>query len=148
MKFKRVNFGHVKCEKNLPEWPQMVKVNGKSVVALLDTGCSKSIVHLRYLQVSEYLPWRIPYTTDIAKKSWFPALMITLKIEGKKVDLALGVSPHIQVDMLMGHNVPHFHKFLRDVQERELNKKKKTIEVPLEISQIRRVEEHYSQDEE
>ena len=90
-----MNFGHVKCEKNLPKWTRLVKVNGISVVTLLDTGCLKSIMHPRFVQKSEYLPWRIPYTIASAKKSWFTAVKITLEIEGKEVDFSSGcVSTH------------------------------------------------------
>ena len=38
MKLEMVNFGHVKYEKNSSKWTWMIKVNVKSVVALLDTG--------------------------------------------------------------------------------------------------------------
>ena len=58
------------------------------------------------------------------------------------------MSPHIQVVMLMGHNVPHFHKNLREALERELKTKEDIIRVPLEISQVGREEEHSAQDEE
>ena len=100
------------------------------------------------MQKSEYLPWRIPYTTASAKKSLFPTLKTILEIEGNEVDLAVCVSPHIQVDMLMGHVIPHFLKYLREALEREQNKKEETVEVPLEISQAGRLEEHSAQDEE
>ena len=32
---------------NLPEWAKMVKINGKEMKALLDTGCTKTLVHPR-----------------------------------------------------------------------------------------------------
>ena len=41
----------------------MVKVNGKSVITLVDTGRLESIVLPQCVQKSEYLPLRIPYTT-------------------------------------------------------------------------------------
>ena len=44
----------------------MDKVNGKLVVAFLDTGHSKSIVHPQCVQESEYLPWWILYATASA----------------------------------------------------------------------------------
>ena len=86
------------------------------------------------MQESEYLLWKILYTTASTEKSWYPAVEITLEIERMEVDLAVGVSPHIQVDVLMGHNVPHFHKYLREALEKEPNSKVETIEVSLEIS--------------
>ena len=53
-------------------------------------------------------------TTFKDKKSWFPAVKITLEIEGNEVDLAVSVSPYIQVDTLKGHDIPHSRMYLRD----------------------------------
>ena len=50
--------------------------------------------------------------------------------------------------MQIGHDVSHFHKYLREAIEREKNKKEETIVVPLEIYQVGRVEEQSVQDEE
>ena len=58
-------------------------MNSKSVVSLFDTGCSKSIVYFLCVHESEYLAWRISYTTASAEKCWFPAVKITFEIEGK-----------------------------------------------------------------
>ena len=41
----------------------MVKVNGKSVVTIVDTGRLESIVLPQCVQKSEYLRLRIPFTT-------------------------------------------------------------------------------------
>ena len=41
---------------------------------------------------------------------------------------------------------PLFYKYLWEVQEREPNTKEETIEVPLEICQVERIEEHSVQD--
>ena len=98
------------------------------------------------MKKSEYLLWRIPYTTARDKKCWFPAVKTTLEIERKEVNLAVDVSPHIQVEILMGNNIPHFRKYLREALEKEQNIKEETIEVPLEISRVGRVEEHSAKD--
>ena len=79
----------------------MVKVNGESVVAFWMLVVQNPLFIL-YVQKLECLPWRYPYTTASFKKNWFRAVKITLEIEGKEVDLAVGVSPHIQVFMLIG----------------------------------------------
>ena len=49
----------------------------------------------------------------------FPAAKVTLTIEGKSYDIAVGVSEHLTVDMLMGHDVPHVKKYLREVLKEE-----------------------------
>ncbi len=78
---------------NLPRWTRPMKINNRPVLALLDTGCSKSMVHPRCVQESDHLPWKIPYKTACSTKTYFPASRNTLQIEGKDTDLAVGVSP-------------------------------------------------------
>ena len=58
---------------NLPRWTRPVKINNKPVLALLDTGCSKSMVHPRCVQESDYLPWKIPYKTASSTKTYYIA---------------------------------------------------------------------------
>ena len=79
--------------KNLPRWTHPVKINNRPVLALLDTGCTKSMVHPRCVQESDHLPWKIPYKTASSTKTYFPAARVTLQIEGKDTELVVGVSP-------------------------------------------------------
>ena len=79
------------------------------ILALLDTGCTKSIVHPRCVKQGDHLPWTIPYTTASSQKAHFPAAKITVQLDGgKSVEMAVGVSKHLTVDMLMGHDIPGF----------------------------------------
>ena len=57
--------------KNLPRWTRSVKFNNRLVLALLDTGCTKSMVHPCCVQVSDYLPWKIPYRQPVQQKLTF-----------------------------------------------------------------------------
>ena len=43
-----------------PEWTKILKLNGHTVTALLDTGCTKLLVHLKYVEETDYLGWSIP----------------------------------------------------------------------------------------
>ena len=47
-----------------------------------------------------------------------------------------------------GSHIHYFRKYLRDDLKMELNTKKETVEVPLEISLVGRVEKYSAQDEE
>ena len=111
--------------KNLPRWTRPVKINNRLVLALLDTVCTKSMVHLRCVQESDHLPWKIPYKTASSRKTYFPTARVTLQIEGKDTELAVGVSPHISVDMLLGRDVPHFRKLLKETLVEESSMKPK-----------------------
>ena len=44
---------------SLPTWTKPVEINGISVITLLDTGCTKSMVHPRCIQQSGYLPGKL-----------------------------------------------------------------------------------------
>ena len=99
---------------NLPKWTREVQVNQNSVVGWLDTGCTKSMIHPRFINKDDYLGWKIPYTTASAKKVWFPAARITLNIDDHTYQLAVGVSSHLTVDMLLGQDVPKFRKLLKE----------------------------------
>ena len=97
----------------MPEWTKTLKINGKEVKALLDTGCTKTIVHPRYVTEKDYLGWLIPYNTASERKTHFPAASVTLEIEGKTTTIPVGVSKHITEDMLMGRDIPHFRHYLK-----------------------------------
>ena len=100
-------------ETQMPEWTKTVKINGKVVKALLDTGCTKTIVHLRCVTEEDYLGWSIPYNIASKRKTHFPAASVTLEVEGKTTTIAVGVSKHITEDMLMGRDIPHFRHYLK-----------------------------------
>ena len=87
----------VQRETQMPEWTKTVKLNGKVVKALLDTGCTKTIVHPRCVMEEDYLGWSIPYNTASKRKTHFPAASVTLEIEGKTTTIAVGVSKHCSV---------------------------------------------------
>ena len=89
------------------------------MLGLINTGCTKSVVHPRCVKPKDYLSWKIPYCTASSRKVHFPAAKVTLTIEGKSYDIAAGVSEHLTVDMLMGHDVPHFKKYLREALKEE-----------------------------
>ena len=86
----------------------MVKINGKEMKALLDTGCTKTLVHQRCIYESDYLGWNIPYNTGSEKRTHFPAASVTREVESKITTMAVKVSEHISEDMLMGRDIPHF----------------------------------------
>ena len=116
VKLEGANLG-ISHAQDLPKWTRPVEVNGKPVLALIDTGCTKSVVHPRCIRKSDYLLWEVPYTTASSRKTQFPAAKITLTIGGKDYDLAVGVSKHLTMDMLMGQDIPHFRKYLREALE-------------------------------
>ena len=105
-----VNYCMVKGKsESLPAWTKPVEINGIPAIALLDTACTKSMVHPRCIQQSDYLPWKIAYSTASACSTEFPAARVVLKVKGgKEVEMAVGVSKHIKADVILGHDVPHF----------------------------------------
>ena len=75
-----------------PEWMKTLKINGYTVTALLDTGCTKSLVNPKYVEERDYLGWSIPYHTASNKETSFPATRVMMELEEKKMTLAVGVS--------------------------------------------------------
>ena len=74
VKLKGVNCALVmRASENLPAWTCPVKANNVPILVLLDTGCTKSIVHPRCVKKGDHLPWTIPYTTSSSQKAHFPA---------------------------------------------------------------------------
>ena len=110
---------NVPRETQMPEWTKTIKINGKVVKALLDTGCTKMIVHPRCVTEEDYLGWSNPYNTVSERKAHFPAASVTLEIEGKSTTIAVGVSKHITKDMLMGRDILHFRHYLKKVLDVE-----------------------------
>ena len=64
----------------------------------------------------------IPYNTASNKRSCFPAARVTMELEGKKMNIAVGVSKHLSEEMLMGRDIPHFRQYIRKELEKELKK--------------------------
>ena len=124
----------------LHNWIRPVKVNGRSIEALLDTGCSKSIVHPRVIRSQDYLPWSIPYNTASRRKEYFPAACVTLCVDGERdIQIAMGVSEHLSVDMLLGQDVPKFKRYLREalkVSDQKGEEMTSPISTPIEVEMV------------
>ena len=89
------------------------------MLGLIDTGCTKSVVHPRCVKPKDNLSWKTPYCRASLRKVHFPAANVTLTIKRKSYDIAVGVSEQLTVDMLMGHDVLHFKKYLREALKEE-----------------------------
>ena len=62
--------GSLTLEKDTsPDLSKTLKINGRQVRVLLDTGCTKSLVHPRCVGKDDYLGWKIPYHTASDRKS-------------------------------------------------------------------------------
>ena len=59
-----------------PKWTKTVQINGKEMEALVDTGCNKTLVHLRWVGEDDYLGWNISYYTASGQKTYFPAASV------------------------------------------------------------------------
>ena len=114
-----------------PKWTREVCVDGRAVLALLDTGCTRSLIHRRCEDRKNRLGWKIPYRTASSKRVWFPATRILLEIENQSHEMAVGVSPHLtkRVDMLLGQDVPKFHGLLKAVLAYESNAETVHLEI-------------------
>ena len=98
-----------------PKWTREVCVDGRAVLALLDTGCTRSLIHPRCVDHKNRLEWKIPYRTASSKRVLFPAARILLEIENQSHEMAVGVSPHLTkgVDMLLSQDEPKFYGLLK-----------------------------------
>ena len=59
-----------------PEWTKTVRISGKEMEALQDTGCTKTLVHPRCMGENDYLGWNIPYHTASNQETYSPAASI------------------------------------------------------------------------
>ena len=75
------------------KWTKKICVDGREALALLDTECSKSLIHPRCVDHKNHLGWMIPYRTASSKRVWFPAARILLEIENQTYEIAVGESP-------------------------------------------------------
>ena len=132
----RVKLEDAKCSLEamtvLPEWTKTVRLNGHEVEALLDTGCTKTLVHPRCVKEEDYLGWDIPYHTASNQEIYFPAASVQLEVEGRTTKIPVGVSRHIGQEMLMGRDIPHFRQFVKRELEKQLKKKETTSPTTIE----------------
>ena len=89
------------------------------MVSLLVTGCNKTVVYPCCIERKDHMGWKITYNTTSSKKVWFPSTKIGLQIDSKMCELAVGVAPHLTVDMLLGEDVLRFQKLLKESLEDE-----------------------------
>ena len=116
VKMESTNLGLVMpAPAHRPKWTREVCMNGRAVLALLDTGCTKSLIHPRCMDRKNHLGWKIPNRTASSKIVWFLAARILLEIENQTHEMAVGVHPHLTkgVDMLLGQDIPKFHSLLK-----------------------------------
>ena len=97
----------------MPNWTKTVRINGHGITALLDTGCTKTIMHPRCVAEKDFLGWTTPYSTALVREIYFPAASVMLEVEGKSTCIAVGVAKHITQDMLMGRDTPLFRQYLK-----------------------------------
>ena len=132
----RVKLEDAKCSLEattvLPEWTKTVRLNGHEVEALLDTGCTKTLVHPRCVKEEDYLGWDIPYHTASNQEIYFPAASVQLEVEGRTTKIPVGVSRHIGQEMLMGRDILHFRQFVKRELEKQLKKKETTSPTTIE----------------
>ena len=122
-----VKVENVKCSLVIPKrkpkmlnWTKTVRINGHEITALLDTGCTMTIVHPRCIAEKDFLEWTIPYSTASERKTYFPAAAsVMLEVEEKSTCIAVGVSNHITEDMLMARDIPHFRQYLKKARSEE-----------------------------
>ena len=117
VKMEQAKCGVQITKKHLPDWTENVKINGQSMMALLDTGCTKSVVHPKCVQKKDYLGYQIPYQMVSNKRTYFPAASVTLELEGKKLRIAVGV--HLAEDKLIGRDIPYFRHYLKKALDME-----------------------------
>ena len=96
-----------------------MKINGKEMKALLNIGCTKTLVQPRCIYRSDYLGWNILYNTASEKRTHFPAICVTLEVEGKITTMAVRISEHISEDMMIDRDIPHFRQYLWKVLDVE-----------------------------
>ena len=132
----RVKLEDAKCSLEattvLPEWTKTVRLNGHEVEALLDTGCTKTLVHPWCVKEEDYLGWDIPYHTASNQEIYFPAASVQLEVEGRTTKIPVGVPRHIGQEMLMGRDIPHFRQFVKRELEKQLKKKETTSPTTIE----------------
>ena len=123
----------VRGNKELTAWTRSVLVSGAKVTALLDTGCTKSIVHPKCIVEDIFPPpppppWSIAYNTASFKQAYLSAARIRLQMDDQRSDeMAVGVSGHINVDMLLGHDIPQLRKHVRKALDAKPQEIKESI---------------------
>ena len=73
-----------------PKWTKTVQIN-KEMEALLDTGCTNTLIHPRFMGEGDYLGWNISYHTASDRKTYFPAASVQLEVEGRTTKILVGV---------------------------------------------------------
>ena len=84
------------------------------------------------MKEEDYLGWDIPYHTASNQEIYFPAASVQLEVEGWTMKIPVGVSRHIEQEMLMGRDISHFRQFVQREPEKQLKKKETTSPTTME----------------
>ena len=97
-------------------------------------------MHPRVVRSQDYLPWSIPCDTASRHKEYFPATRVILCADSERgIQLAMGVSDHLSVDMLLGQDIPKFKRYLREVlkvSDRRGEEMTLPISTPIEVGMV------------
>ena len=97
-------------------------------------------MHPRVIRSQDYHHWSIPYNTASRRKEYFPASRVTLCVDGERdMQIVVGVSEHLSVDMLLGQDVPKFKRYLREarkVSDRKGEEMTSPISTPIEVEMV------------
>ena len=95
------------------QWQMEGKVNGKpSKKLLLDSGATRTFVHPRMLTDKDMLGWKRLFKTASDNLVQLPMARARIEVEGKQYDLTVAVSDSIELDALLGNDIPDFPKLL------------------------------------
>ena len=88
-------------------------MNGKqSSMLLLDSGADRTFVHPRMLSDSNMLGWKKLFKTASDSLVQMPMARARIEVGDKQYDLMVAVSDSIELDALLGNDIPDFPQLL------------------------------------
>ncbi|XP_041840373.1 uncharacterized protein LOC121639280 [Melanotaenia boesemani] len=106
----------LKPEKGLSAKMAVVKINGKKIKALIDTGSTQTLVHRQYVPNNKVCTFEtIPICCVHGDEKLYPTADIFIEVQGQSYLLNVGVADNLQFPVVLGEDLPVLYDLLKPV---------------------------------
>ncbi|XP_072246328.1 uncharacterized protein nfic isoform X1 [Leuresthes tenuis] len=106
---------YLKPGKGLSTKMTVVKINGRKVKALIDTGSTQTLVHRRHVP-NVFTRETIPVCCVHGDEKHYPTADIFIEVQGQPYLLNVGVTDNLQFPVILGEDLPVLYDLLKPVQ--------------------------------
>ncbi|KAJ1128257.1 hypothetical protein NDU88_006636 [Pleurodeles waltl] len=111
-------------EETKPTYILPILLNGKERIALVDSGCSQSVIRKDLVEPRQDIPQtQVLITCVHGDQAYYPMATIMFQWRGEEESLRVGVLPHLEEDIIIGTDYTAFTELLSKAGEEHMLQK-------------------------